>query len=816
METLIQDIKFGSRRLLKSPGFASIAIISLALGVGANTAIFSLVNAVLLRPLPVAHPEEIMSVAVRGKNDAMDAFSYPNYIDFRDRNQVLSGLIVERFAAISLSRNGNNQRVWAYLVSGNYFDVLGVRAIKGRTFLPEEDRTRLSHPVVVVSYRCWQSRFGGDPDLVGKEILLNNHPFKVIGIAPEGFSGTEIIFTPEIWVPVMMDEWIEPGSKWLDQRDSRNLFGIGRLKSGVSVKQAEASLNLLAEDLGREYPSSNEGQTIKLFPPGLILPDIQGAVVSFAWILMGAVGLVLLIACTNLASLLLARGTERRREIAIRLSLGANRFRLIRQLLTESVLLSLAGGLAGVGLAVWITDIVVALRPPIDFPLTFALAIDWRVMVFALLISLVTGVLFGLMPALQATNPDLVSALKDTSSQAGYRRSFMRSGLVVAQLAFSLVLLIGAGLVVRALQQLETMNPGFEIENRMELSMDLGLQGYDEARGQQFLRQAVERVTSLPEVKSAAVATFIPLSLNYSSNTIFVEGQPAERGANIPSSMVSSVGVGYFETLGVPLIAGRAFTEQDKKGVTRVAIVNETFTRRLLPNIKSPEDALGRRISFESPEGPFLQIVGVAKDGKYFNIGEAPRAFLYRPMLQSYDGYATLVVRTTGDPSGMISSVRSAVQSLDENMPLFDVKTMSDHMRLSLFPARVAAAILGGFGLLALILAAIGIYGVTAYSVAQRTREIGIRMALGANWASVSRMIVGQGLRLAAIGLAIGLTVALVLTRLMSDLLFGVSPTDPVTYAAILIILGGVAVAACLVPARRAAKVDPMIALRQD
>jgi predicted permease len=816
METLIQDIRFGARRLLKSPGFTLIAIVSLALGVGANTAIFTLVNAVLLRPLPVAHPEQIVSVAVRGKNDSMQAFSYPNYVDFRDRNQVLSGLIVDRFAAMSLSRDGNNQRIWGYLVSGNYFDVLGVQPIKGRTFVPEEDRTKLSHPVVVISYNCWQRRFGGDPEIVGKEILLNNHLFKVIGIAPEGFNGTEIIFTPELWVPMMMDGWIEPGSNWLDRRDSKNIFAIGRLKEGVSVEQAQASLNLLAEELGREYPDSNEGETIKLVPPGFILPDIQGAVVNFAWVLMGAVALVLALACTNLASLLLARGTERRREVAIRLSLGANRARLIRQLLTESILLSLAGGLAGLWLAAWIKSTVVALRPPVDFPLTFALELDWRVMLFAMLVSLVTGALFGLMPALQATNPDLVSALKDTSSQAGYRRSRLRSGLVVAQIALSLVLLIGAGLVVRALQQLQTMNPGFETQNRLMLSADLSLQGYDEARGQQFFRQAVERISALPGVRSAAVTSFVPLSLDFSSNWIFVEGQPSERGANHQTAMVGSVGVGYFETMGVRLVAGRAFSDQDKDGVTKVAIVNQTFVRRILPDAKSAEDAIGRRVSFKSAEGPFMQIVGVVRDGKYFNIGEEPREFIYTPMLQDYSSSATLVVRTTGDPEPLIAPARNAVQSLDETLPLFNVMTMTEHMRLSLFPARVAAAILGGFGLLALILAAIGIYGVTSYSVAQRTREIGIRMALGASLASVSRMIVRQGVRLAGLGLAIGLGAALLLTRLMSGLLFGVSPTDPLTYAIILVVLAGAALSACLIPARRAAKVDPIIALRQD
>jgi predicted permease len=816
METLWQDVRFGIRRLIKSPGFTAIALVSLALGVGANTAIFSLVNTVLLNPLPVTNPGELVAVGVRGKGDSMRAFSYPNYIDFRDRNEVLSGLLISRMVVMSLSREGNNQRLWGYLVSGNYFDVLGVPAIKGRTFAPEEDQTPLSHPVAVISYGCWMRQFGGDPNVVGQDIQVNGRPFKVIGIAPEGFRGTEIIYTPDIWVPVNMLAWIEPGADWLNKRDTQNSFATARLKPGVSRQQAQAALNLLSDQLAREYPDDNEGLTITLFPPGLIIPDLHGAVVSFSWVLMGAVGLVLLIACTNLASLLLARGTERRREIAIRLAMGANRVRLIRQLLTESLLLSLLGGALGLALAQWMIGALLALRPPIDFPLTIALVVDWRVMLFAMLASVVTGILFGLMPALQATNPDLVGALKDTTSQAGFRRSRLRSGLVVAQFAFSLVFLIGAGLVVRALQQVQTMSPGFEPANRLTMSMDPALQGYDEVRGHKYYHDLIERVESLPGVLSAAVASSIPLSLNYSSSGVFVEGQPAERGANIPESMVGTVGAGYFETMGIPLVAGRGFTDQDREKSTSVAVVNETFARTILPGVETPSDAIGKRISFRGPEGPFIQIVGITRDGKYFNIGEDPRPFLYRPLLQDYIQGAVLVVRTEGDPQSMIASVRSGVQSVDPAMPLYDVKTMEEHLQMSLFPARIAATILGGFGFLALILSAIGIYGVTSYSVAQRTREIGIRMALGANRADVSKMVVGHGMKLAGIGFGIGFGLALVLTRLMSTLLFGVSPTDPVTYVLITVILGGVALGACLVPARRATKVDPMTALRYD
>jgi len=815
METLFQDLRFGLRRLLKSPAFTIVAVLSLALGVGANAAIFSLINAVLLRPLPITDPAKVLSVQVVGKNDSLDAFSYPNYLDFRDRNEVLSGLLVYRFAPMSVSREGNNERVWGYQVSGNYFDVLGVPAFRGRMFSPEEDRARNASPVAVVSYGCWQRRFGADPELVGKEITLNGHIFNVIGIAPEGFTGTEIIYTPEVWVPMMMVDWIEPGSQWIENRGAGNIFAVGRLKPGVSSKQAEASLNLLAEQLGREYPDTNEGRTISLMPPGLIIPALRGAVVSFAWVLMAAVALVLMIACTNLAGLLLARVTERRKEIAIRLALGANRLRLVRQLLTERVALSVVGGAAGLVLAFWIVAVVVAFKPPVDFPLTIALSLDWRVMVFSLLVSLATGIAFGLMPALQASKPDLVGSLKDTAAQAGYRRSRLRSGLIVVQIALSLVLLVAAAVVVRALLA-QAVSPGFQTENGLVMSVDLGLQGYDEARGREFQRRVVDSVSSLPGVREASLADFLPLSLNYSGNWIFVEGQEPMRGAEVPTAMVATVGVKYFETMGIPLLQGREFSEQDKKDAPQVAIVNEAFARGFFPGPDPVHAVIGKRISFKSIQGPFFQIIGVAKDGKYFNIAEEPRPFVYSSLLQSYSPQTILIARTSFDSNSMIAAVRSEVQKLDPSLPIFDIKTLNEHMRLSLFPARIAATVLGGFGVLAVTLAVIGIYGVTSYSVAQRTREVGIRMALGASQGQVLKVVIGQGILLVGVGSVIGVIASIALTRLMSGLLFGVTSSDPLILVIVPLLLAGVALGACFVPARRATKVDPMVALRYE
>jgi macrolide transport system ATP-binding/permease protein len=816
MDSLIKDIRYAIRGLIKRPGFVAIAVITLALGIGANTAIFSLVNTVLLRGLPVERPGEIVSVAVRGKDDSMSAFSYPNYKDFRDHNDVLSGLLVYRFVPLSLSRSGVNERVWGYEVSGNYFDVLHVKPFQGRTFAPDEDKTKLTAPVIVVSYDSWQRRFGADPTLVGKDVLINNHQFKVIGIAPEGFKGTEFIYSPEMWVLASMMEWAEPGATWLDNRSSKNFFGIGRLKPGVSSQQAEASLNLLAQQIAKEYPDSNEGQTIRIDAPGFILPDLRGAVVSFTWVMMAAVGLVLLVTCTNLAGLMLARATDRRREIAIRLAMGANRLRLIRQLLTESILLSFVGGAVGVLLAIWILKALLTFRPPIDFPLAMDVGVDWRVLLFSLAVSLVAGAIFGLAPALQATRPNVSMTLKDTAAQGGAARTRLRSVLVVAQIAISLVVLIAAGLVVRTLQQLQTMNPGFDSRNGLTMSFDLGLQGYDEARGEQFYRQLNERLQTIPGVESAAIMSYIPLSLNYNSNNVFMEGKPAERGENVPLAMTASVGPGYFKTMRTPILQGREFTEQDQEKSERVAVVNEAFVHRLLPELQSTADAVGRRFSFRGAGGPFVRIVGVTPTGKYFNIAEEPRPFVWTAMSQDYSSSGILVVRTKGNPEGLFAAVRSQVQSLDPNLPLFDVKTLTEHMKLALFPARVAATVLGVFGFVALMLAAIGVYGITSYAVAQRTHEIGVRLALGAQLSDVLKLVLSHGLKLTIIGAVLGLLGAYLATRAITSVLYGVSATDPLTFGFVSLLLVGVALIACYVPARRATKVEPLIALRSE
>jgi len=817
METLFQDLRVSLRRLRKAPGFTLIAVLSLALGIGANSAIFSLVNTALLRPLPIERPQELVSLnsATEKGDGEFPAFSHPNYKDLRDRNNTLAGLILYRMAPVSLSNDGVNERVWSYIASGNYFDVLGVRAAMGRVFTPDDDKAKGAHPVAVITHDCWRQRFGGDVQIVGKSILVNGGSFTVIGVTAPGFRGSEIGYRTEMWFPAMMQKQIEPANDWLENRDEYNSFVQGRLKPGVTMAQAEANLKSLAADLAREYPKENEGRTIKLSPAGLFGSFMRGPVTGFAAVLMGIVGLVLLLACINLANLLLARATERRKEIAIRLAVGATRARLVRQLLTESVLLALMGGAIGLLLAYWLVDAIMAFKPPMDIPLSTELHIDHRVLLFTALASLVTGLLFGLLPALQSTRPDLVPALKDEVSVGGYRRSLLRNGMVVVQVTLSLVLLVCAGLVLRGLQRAQFLNPGFIPRNAVEMSFDLSLQGYDGARAKEFKRQLLDRVRALPGVQHAGLSNFVPLTMNINQDTIYIEGQPQERGGNAPTSMTSSATPGFLRAMGVRLLEGRDFAETDDDTRPRVAVVNETFARRFWPG----QSAIGKRFSHESdrePQRQWIEVIGVMQNGKYFSLGEAPTLMVIRNLRQTSGSFLSMVVRTSSEPKSAIAAIRREFAQLDANLPVYNVKTLVEHMNLPLFPARVAALLLGSFGLLAMLLAAIGLFGVMSYAVSQRTREIGIRTALGARPAEVFRLVVGQGLLLTAIGVAIGLGLAAAGTRLLSGLLYSVNALDPATFSVVTLLLGTVAFLACYFPARRAMRVDPIVALRYE
>jgi putative ABC transport system permease protein len=806
------DLRYAVRTLGKNPGFAAIAVLTLGLGLGANTAIFSLVNTALLRPLPVERPDRLVTLNYAAERRMLPAFSYPNYKDFRDRNNSFSGLLGYRFAQLSLSHDGVNERLWGYLVTGNYFDTLGVKAALGRLTSADDDHSPGAHPVAVVSYKCWRQRFGGDPGVIGKNVIVNGRGYTIIGVAQPGFSGTEVIVTPEMWFPMAMQAQIEVGSQWLDDRGWKTVSLMGRLKPGVGVRQAQTELNSIALQLESEYPDVNEGMRVTLVSPGLVGGAMRGTIVGFAGLLMVVVGMALLLACVNLANLLLARASERRREIAVRLALGANRFRVVRQLLTESLLLAAAGGVLGFLLAIWLAKLTAAIKLPIDVPLATELHVDARVFIFACLVSLGAGLLFGLLPAWQATKADLGQALKNDASFGSPHRSRLKSGLIVLQVALSLALLVGGGLMLRALRQAQTIDLGYDPRRAIEMSFDLRLQGYDSAKGREFQKSLLERVRALPGVESAGAANIIPVDLHISSEPIFIEGREPTRLAEAPRALTSNITPGYFQAMNTRLLRGRDFAEDDDDKAARVAIINETFARRFWPG----EDPIGKRFALGGPESPKMQVVGVAQDGKYTGLNENRWPFVYRPQWQYRVGATTIVVRAESDSQKMIALVRGELQQLDPNMPVASARTLVERLSAPLLPARIVASALGGFGLLALLLAAIGIYGVMSYAVSKRTREIGVRMALGAQRGDVLRLVMGQGTALTLIGVAIGLLAAFGLTRLMKSVLFGVSATDPLTYAGVAALLTCVALLACYIPARRATRVDPMIALRSE
>jgi predicted permease len=819
MQTLWQDIRFGFRVLFKSPAFTAVAALSLALGIGANTAVFSVINASLLKPLPVGEPGRLISVFTTDvKNPGNLPTSHLNFQDYRDQNQVFSGLLAYTFAALSMTRGEKTEPVFGLVVSGNYFDVLGVKASRGRTFLLEEDKTPGAYPVVVLSHDLWQRSFGGDPNLIGKTISLNRHDFAVVGITPEGFTGTDLGPGPDMWVPMMMHDHAQPGFDWYDQRRGLFLNLIGRLNPGVSLEQSQASLKNFAGQLAQTYPRDNEGRSVKLIPllQARVNPDGSGQLLLTSGVMIAVVALILLIACANIANLLLARATARRKEIAVRLALGAKRSRLIRQLLTESLVLSLVGGLIGFLVAFWAKDLLRSSgllggllggpnAPPIP-------ALNFRVLGFTLLVTLLSGVIFGLAPALQASKPDLVLTLKGETA-APARRAFrlnLRKALVVIQVALSLVALISAGLCVRSLRNAQAISPGFITENILLAGFNLGREGFTKPQGVNFQRQLVERVGALPGVQAVTIASSRPFGGGL-LRSVFLEGQaptPNGRGVLV---QVNGVGLRFFETLGIPLLQGRDFSEQDGENAPQVVVINETMAKRFWPK----QDAIGKRFKFFGEEF-YREVVGVARDTKYNSLTEAGTPFIYTPLLQNYSDAGTLHVRAAGGAANLTTAVRGVTQELAAGVPLLNVQTLSERIDQSLSGQRSQAMLLAIFGALALLLSSIGVYGVIAYSVTQRTREIGIRMALGARKGNVIRVVLKQGMSLVVSGVALGLVGALAATRLIASLLFGVTAADPSTFAITSLLLAGVAALASYIPARRAAKVDPLIALRYE
>jgi predicted permease len=814
MNTLLQNLRYGARMLMKKPGFTLIAVISLALGVCANTAIFSVVNAALLRPLPVEEPEALVGLYRKIPQDPnYNRFSYPNYVDVRNRNQAFESLTAYYFTPFNLSGAGQTERVYGKVVTGNYFSTLGVKMNQGRAFLHEEDRTPNANPVAVIGYGLWQRRFGGDPAVVGKAITLNGHGFTVVGVAPPQFQGAELGMIPDVFVPMMMQSRAMPGRNWLDGRGIGWLRVVGRLKPGVSAEQAQVEMNALGNQMRSEHPQINESFGIAVIQDFGIHPQFRGDARNFLLILMAVVALVLLIACANVASLLLARAAERQQEIGVRLALGAGRWRLIGQLLTESMLLAVLGGVAGLMISPWFIEalsLAVAQANPLPSAVEFQL--DRRVLAFTAVASVLTGVIFGLAPAISAARIDLMKIIKGDTAGLTPVRARLRSIFVGAQVALSLALLVAAGLFIRSLQRAQRIDVGFETERQLLLTLDLGLQDYDKERGQAFQKQLEQRVAALPGVQSVTFASVTPLGLGSDQDMgIVIDGYTPPSGLQDVMINFNVVGANYFQTMNIPLVRGRDFGAQDHEKSPPVAIVNETAARRFWPD----QPAVGKRVRYGSG-GPEVEVIGVARDSKYITLGEGPTPYLYAPMSQSYLSSATLQARVSGDPSQLTGAVQREVQALDKDLPVFGVKTMSQHLQGALMAPRLAAALLGVFGAVAMLLAAVGIYGVVSHAVARRTREFGLRMALGARPRNVAWLALRGGMTPVWIGMLIGLVASLAAMRLLESFLYGVSASDPMTYAATAILLGIVALLASFIPARRATKVDPMAALRGE
>ncbi|HZT75972.1 MAG TPA: ABC transporter permease [Vicinamibacterales bacterium] len=825
-ESFVSDIRFALRWLVKSPGFTVVAVVSLAIGIGFNTTLFTVADVLLFRPLPVSAPDRLVDIFTSDSTGSVQygTSSYPDYVDLRAHNNVFSDLVgySPMFAAVNL--DSGSRLVMGEIVTGNYFDVLGVGAAVGRTIAASDDRPGAPR-VVMVSNRYWSRELGGTADALGRTIRIRGNPYTIVGVVPERFTGMVPMLAPDLWVPVASSLETDPvgmhdaipsptGTNRLERRGDRWMFMRGRLKPGKTLDDARANLGVLMSQLGAAYPDTNKSRRVSALATRSVHlhPDADAKILPIAVGLLAVVGLVLLIACANVASMLLARASGRQKEIGIRLAIGASRARLIRQLITEAIVMSAIGAVAGVLLAWWATRLLMTIHLPTPLPLAFDLRLDSRVFAFTIFVTLVAGVVAGIAPAIQASKPDLVADLRgEQTAPIASRRWTLRDLLVAGQIAVTSVLLIVAVLLTRSLVAAQRTNVGFAVDRLALLSMDTSQLRYSADRSRQFYEQAMSRIGALPGVESVGLATRVPFSVNVNRWEIWIPGRH-EIGAHGDTIEVTTVSPEYFKTIGIPIVAGRNFTYDDRPETPRVAIVNETFARRYWPN----ESAIGKTIRSRGADGPAFEIVGVVADHKVLTIGEPPTPFLHVARTQRPNPYSVVLARTRGDANTLLRDMRRELLAMEPNLVFVENGTMAAEVATTLFPVRASAWLVASVGAVAMLLAAIGLYGVIAYSVARRTREIGIRIALGARPGSVVRLVMRQGLSVALAGLAAGAVISAAVAVAVSRALYGVGPADPVSWMAAAGIVLAVSSIANLVPAWRAARVDPSIALRTE
>ena len=827
MHSFWQDLRYAARTLRNSPGFTIVAIVTLGLGMAVNTTVFSVINGLLLRPLPVPHAEQIAVLAMQQSGtQGFQRLSYPDYQDIRQQTEGFSDIIGYRATLAGLTVDGKGDHCVLSRVTGNYFSVLGLQPALGRLILPTEGQTPGADPVLVLGYSFWQKRFAGDRGVIGKQVALNGHSVTIVGVAPNGFHGLYAIVDMDGYVPFSasiaskgFDENENTVQNSWTRRGERTITLMGRLKPGVTVKQAQASLNVVSQRLGEQHAETDKGISIQAYPEKLARPepDADNTLPAVAAAFTVLAALVLLVACFNIANVLLVRAAVRQREMGIRAALGAGRGRLLRQHLTESLLLAVCGGGAGIVLAMWAAGFLGALPLGTDLPIAFDFQPDFRVFVFALLAVLLTGVIVGIIPALRAARSDINAVLREggRGSSEGPRRHLVRNTLVVAQLAGSLLLLVVAGLFVRSLSKAERMYLGYDPDHVLDLTVDPEQIGFNETQTREFYRQLNERLSALPGVVSVGQAFIVPMGVISADDPIILEGRAIEQGKQPPEVMYNPVTPGYFDTLRIPLQSGRKFTDADNEKVPSVAIINQAMAAKFWPD----ENPLGKRFSTKGPKGPFTEVIGVVQTAKYKNVIEDPPVpFLYLPMAQNYVAYRTIHVRTSVPPESLQRQIEAQVRELAPGIPISQVQTMSQALQgvNGFFFFRFGAQLTGTMGLLGLILAVVGVYSVVSYAAAQRTHEIGIRMALGAEPRDILKMVLRQSVVIVVLGLAIGLAAALAGTRAIANLIVGIKPTDPVTFVTVLALLSAIALIACWIPARRATRVSPLTALRYE